>query len=325
LANAGARLVVSTALCISVLTAAAKLFAVFQSSTSALLATTVHSLIDTSCLGLLILGLSKASAAPLFPAGRTQDRAIYFWSFIVAIVLYSMGGGIALYEGVERLARPQPLLSTASVLPTLLLAAVGGVIITSMALRHLRTSNISIHPLEVGVPRPDIAPTTAVLVIAVACVAGNLLALGGLLGSANGGDQRSDPFAAIAVGLAMSAVAAFMAIEVKRLLVAASHADDARLPASASVRAPVEDTSSWDVEVRSPYETRSMPIGGPAVIAMASASPPPPSEALVEVKIAAAIEEPRQTVASSPASSPAQKPTVTVRQAGRKGRGKRRR
>lgn len=312
------------ALCISVLGAGAKLFVGLEASSSALLASTIHSLIDASCLGLLFLGLWNVSAAPI-KAGGGPDRVLYFWSFVVAIVLYSMGGGIALYEGAERLARPQPLVnSLAGMQPLILaltLAAAGGVLAAMMAFREMKSANTSTNPMAAAIHRPELAPAIAVLLIAAASIAGNVLALGGLLGAANGGDQRSDPFAAIAVGLTMSAVAAFMAIEVKRVIGAEHVAADAAHRAPAVVRDRDGDASPWIAEARPAPEIKSMPAAGQVASAVAAASSVAKSEAAVEIKVAAESEAPR----FSNAGGSAQKPSVTARQAGRKGRGKRRR
>ena len=279
--------------------AAVKLLAVLESSTSALLASTVHSLIDASSLALLFLGLWNASAAADSPPDRAPDRALYFWSFVVAILLYAMGGGIALYEGVERLARPQPLIAPPTDMLVLAAAAAGAALMALVAMRELRSSKVSTDPLQIAVDRPDLAPVIAVLAIATAAIAGNVLALGGLLGAANGGDQRSDPLAAIAVGLAMSAVAAFMAIEVKRLLLAG-------------------------------------PVAGSGVVARRSIAGPPPSEtplqaSLVNIAEVHSVLEANSLPASEASSAgaalagKAPKPAVTARVAGPKGRGKRRR
>ncbi len=297
-----------TALCISVVSAAAKLFAVLETGSSALLVSTVHSLIDVSCLGLLLLGLWNASAAPM-TTDRAPDRALYFWSFVVAIVLYAMGGGIALHEGAERLARPQQLVPPPAgmLMPTvvLALAAAGGALVAVMAMRALRSARTSSHPVEAGVHRPDLAPAIAVLVIAAAAIAGNVLAWGGLLGAANGGDRLSDPFAAIAVGLAMTAVAAFMAIEVKRVL-CDLHAAAGTTHSSPPAVQPLGDVDFPRVADAPPVlEIKSMPASEPPAAAAA----------------AAAAEEPR----AAGAGGAAQKPSVSARQNSRKGRGKRRR
>src|SRR5690606_1768214 len=68
-----------------------------------------HSLADCGNQGLLILGLKRSTRPPSddFPLG--YGKAIYFWSFIVALVLFSMGGLFSIYEGWHKLRDPEPL------------------------------------------------------------------------------------------------------------------------------------------------------------------------------------------------------------------------
>lgn len=290
MSSAGTRRVVATALGVSVVLAAAKLIAVLASSASALLASTVHSLIEASCLGLLLLGTWHTPAAAGAPPARAPDGAPYFWSFVIAIPIYAMGGGIALYEGVERLARPQPIVTSAAGMLALAVAAAAGALVALMALREVRSSRPASDPLQAAIDRPDTAATIAVLVVAAASIAGNALALGGLLSVVNGGDQRSDPLAAIAVGLVMSAAAAFMAIEVKHLLIAAPGA-------AGGVQTSPEDSRSQE---------------GPAAT---TGAPAPQVLETKSLPVKAAAE----------AGGPAPKPAITARQAPLKSRGKRRR
>jgi divalent metal cation (Fe/Co/Zn/Cd) transporter len=318
LSSAGARPVVVAGLCVSVALAAAKLLAVLESSTSALLASTVHSLIDASCLGLLFLGIWNEPAVTAGPQRRPPDRTQYFWSFVVAIPLYAMGGGIALHEGVERLARPQPLVAPSSDMLALAVAAAGWALVVLMAMREFRSAGGSTDPLQTAVDRPEAAPIIAVMVISAAAVAGNVLALGGLLGAANGGDPRSDAFAAVAVGMAMSAVAAFMAIEVKRLLTAGP----AVLP-SPEMGSALGSSTGASVTSQAPPET-----GNRLPAANASGVLPALETKSMPAGVVTPIATPEK--AMEPAAAPGQgvstaKPPVTPRQAERKGRGKRRR
>src|SRR5687768_6361721 len=81
----------------------AKGFAAFFTGSSAMLAEAVHSLADCGNQGLLLLGLkrSKAPPTPDYPLGF--GKAIYFWSFLVALMLFSVGGMFSLYEGWHKL------------------------------------------------------------------------------------------------------------------------------------------------------------------------------------------------------------------------------
>lgn len=86
-----------------------KLVAAVVTGSSAMLAEAVHSLADCGNQGLLLLGMRQAARPPSeeYPLG--WGRALYFWSFLVAILLFSVGGMFSIYEGIHKLSHPEPL------------------------------------------------------------------------------------------------------------------------------------------------------------------------------------------------------------------------
>jgi len=89
--------------------AIAKFAAALYTGSGAMMAEAIHSLADTGNQLLLLLGikLAKRPPSPDFPLGHGKE--IYFWSFIVALMLFSMGGLFSIYEGIHKLHHPQPL------------------------------------------------------------------------------------------------------------------------------------------------------------------------------------------------------------------------
>jgi cation diffusion facilitator family transporter len=87
----------------------AKAFAAAITGSGAMMAEAVHSLADCGNQGLLLLGIRQAKrpASDEFPLG--WGRALYFWSFLVAILLFSVGGMFSIYEGIHKLTTPEPL------------------------------------------------------------------------------------------------------------------------------------------------------------------------------------------------------------------------
>src|SRR3970040_2101538 len=89
--------------------AAAKTAAAVATGSSAMLAQAIHSYADSRHQGLLLLAVKRAKRPPTpdYPLG--YGKAVFFWSFIVALVLFSLGGLFSLYEGWHKLAHPEPL------------------------------------------------------------------------------------------------------------------------------------------------------------------------------------------------------------------------
>jgi cation diffusion facilitator family transporter len=89
--------------------ACAKGVAAYFTRSSAMLAETVHSLADCGNQLLLLFGMRQARrpASPDYPLG--YGKAIYFWSFLVAVMLFTVGGMFSLYEGIHKLQHPEPM------------------------------------------------------------------------------------------------------------------------------------------------------------------------------------------------------------------------
>lgn len=83
--------------------AAAKLFAAIYTGSNSMLAEAIHSFADCGNQGLLLLGLKRARLPPTPDHPLGFGKAIYFWSFIVALILFSMGGLFSIYEGIHKL------------------------------------------------------------------------------------------------------------------------------------------------------------------------------------------------------------------------------
>jgi cation diffusion facilitator family transporter len=101
--------VIYAALIGNALIAVTKFAASIVTGSSAMLAEGIHSLVDTGNQGLLLYGLHKAKKPPdeKFPFGHGKE--VYFWSFVVAIMVFALGAGISLYEGVLHILHPQPV------------------------------------------------------------------------------------------------------------------------------------------------------------------------------------------------------------------------
>jgi cation diffusion facilitator family transporter len=105
--GADTRKVVIAALAGNLAISACKFAAAFLSGSTATLAEAVHSLADTGNQGLLLVGMRLALKPPdaKFPFGRSGEK--YFWPFVVALMLFSIGGAFAIYDGVEHALNPK--------------------------------------------------------------------------------------------------------------------------------------------------------------------------------------------------------------------------
>ncbi|MCA9472559.1 MAG: cation diffusion facilitator family transporter [Nitrospirales bacterium] len=105
----GSKKVIYAALIGNALIAVTKFAASAFTGSSAMLAEGIHSLVDTGNQGLLLYGLHKAKKPPdeQFPFGHGKE--VYFWSFVVAILIFALGAGISLYEGVLHILHPEPI------------------------------------------------------------------------------------------------------------------------------------------------------------------------------------------------------------------------
>lgn len=89
--------------------AVVKFVAAGVTGSSAMLAEGIHSVVDTTNEWLLLLGLRRSQQQPSEQRPFGYGRELYFWSFIVGICIFGIGGGISIYEGIEHLRHPSPL------------------------------------------------------------------------------------------------------------------------------------------------------------------------------------------------------------------------
>ncbi|MBI1405464.1 MAG: cation diffusion facilitator family transporter [Caulobacter sp.] len=183
---------------------------------SAMLTEAIHSLVDTGNQGLLLLGLKRAAKPPDpgHPFGHGME--LYFWSFVVALMVFALGGAFSVYEGIHKVQDPEPLTRAwinFLVLGLAILFEGGSFLIAwrehrrrTPTGRFLATVRASKDPSLFAVLLEDGAALTG-LVFALLGVTGSVLGLG-----------WADGAASIAIGLLLTAVAVFMANETRSLL-----------------------------------------------------------------------------------------------------------
>ncbi len=105
----GSKKVIYAALAGNSLIAVIKFFAASATGSAAMLSEGIHSLVDTGNQGLLLFGIhrSKRPADEKHPFGYGSE--IYFWAFVVAILIFAVGAGVSMYEGVQKVVHPHPI------------------------------------------------------------------------------------------------------------------------------------------------------------------------------------------------------------------------
>jgi cation diffusion facilitator family transporter len=221
-----------------------------------MLAEAVHSVADTGNQALLMLGGRRATkrASPEHPFGYGRER--YFWAFAVAMVLFSMGGLFALYEGFEKLRHPHEVESI-WVGVTILLIAIA---LESWSLRtavkesnHTKRKDMTWWRFIRTSKQPELP---VVLLEDTGAEIGLLLALFGLLMAYWTDDGRWDALGSVAIGFLLITIAIVLMIEMKGLLIGeAASKDDIDAIDGAIRRSPhVEDVIHMRTEHLGPDE-----------------------------------------------------------------------
>ncbi|MGZ8734875.1 MAG: cation diffusion facilitator family transporter [Acidimicrobiia bacterium] len=216
----GTRAVV-VALCANLGVAVAKFAGFLITGSGAMLAESVHSVADSGNQGLLLLGGKQArrAATPMHPFGYGRER--YFWAFVVALVLFSLGGAFALYEGISKLIDPHELESPAVAIGILLFA----VVLEGFAFRTavVESNKVRGDASWWSFIRRTKAPELPVILLEdLGALVGLLIALTAIGLTIATGDPIWDGLGTVAIGVLLAAIAVLLAIEMKSLLVGES-------------------------------------------------------------------------------------------------------
>ncbi len=202
--------------------AVTKFIAFLLTRSSSMLAESIHSVADASNQLLLILGGKRArrDATPQHPFGYGRERYIY--AFIVSVVLFSVGGLFALYEGYHKFSHPEPITSWHWLPIVVLVVAIG--LETGSFITAIKESNkVRGAASWVSFVRHAKAPELPVVLLEdLAALLGLFLALGGVSLTLITGDGTWDGVGTIAIGVLLVMVAAFLAVETKSLLLGES-------------------------------------------------------------------------------------------------------
>jgi cation diffusion facilitator family transporter len=216
--SASAGKVVIAALLGNFLIAMTKFGAAAFTGSSAMLSEGVHSLVDTGNQALLLLGMKRAKRPPSagFPFGHGKE--IYFWSFMVAILLFGLGAGVSIWEGVSHLQHPAEMTRPAIAYAVLLASLVFEGVSFSVALKEFNKVRNGLGYLEAARRGKD--PVFFVVLFEdSAAMIGLLAALAGVTLTHLTGSPVWDGAASIVIGLVLAATAIWLARETMGLLI----------------------------------------------------------------------------------------------------------
>jgi cation diffusion facilitator family transporter len=260
--HGGSKKVIYAALAGNFAIALTKFAAALFTGSSAMLSEGVHSLVDTGNGGLLLYGMHRAAR----PADRTHPlghgRELYFWSFIVALLVFALGAGVSFYEGVIHMMAPEPVANAEVTYIVLGLSFLFEGYSWRVALKEFRATKGNAGYLE-AVRRSKDPTTFTVLFEDSAALAGLAIALVGI-GAAQALDMPElDGVASLGIGLVLAATAVFLARECKGLLIG-----EAALP---EVQASVLRIANEDPAVQRANGVITVQMGPSQIVAALSA------------------------------------------------------
>jgi cation diffusion facilitator family transporter len=198
--------------------AVSKFVAAAITGSSAMLTEGVHSVVDSTNQLLLMWGRRQAKkpADKYHPLG--YGRELYFWSFVVAVLVFSLGAGVSIYEGIIHIAHPEPAVSPLVAYVVLLIAFLLEGWSTLEAFQEFRAAKGDAGWFE-AIRQSKDPPSFIVLLENGAAMAGIVAAAVGLLLSQLTGDPFFDGAASVVIGAILAITALLLAYESKGLLI----------------------------------------------------------------------------------------------------------
>jgi len=240
--------------------AVTKLVAFVITGSASMLAESVHSLADSGNQALLLLGRSRARRAQTeeHPFGFGRER--YFYAFVVAVVLFTVGALFSLYEGVHKIMSPEEIRQ-----PAVAFAVLGiAMVLESFSLRTAVRETNEVRG-QIGwiafIRRAKAPELPAILLEDLAALTGLVFATAGVALATITGNGKWDGAGSLAIGVLLGVVAAVLAVEMKSLLIGES--------ASAEVERAIVTALENGPEVRRVIHLRTLHIGPESLLVAA--------------------------------------------------------
>ena len=248
----GSKKVIYAALIGNGLIAITKFFASFYTGSSAMMSEAVHSVVDTGNQGLLLFGIKRSNRPKdeRHPFGYGME--IYFWAFVVAILIFAVGAGVSIYEGIHKLQHPEAISS-----PYINYLVLGAAMIfegVAWYIAYKEFDKMKGNQSLFQAVRHSKDPTVfTVLFEDSAAMLGLMVAFVGIFIASSFGVLWADGAASIVIGLILAATAVLLAFETKGLLIGEA--------ASPELIQSIEEIVQKDHSILHVNELRSMHMG----------------------------------------------------------------
>lgn len=249
--------------------AVAKGFAALVTGSGAMLAEAIHSVADAGNQLLLILGLRQTKKSPTDDHPLGFGKSIYFWSFLVAVILFSVGGMFSLYEGVHKLRHPEPLTYPWVAIGVLVFAIVAESISLWGCMREVNKERQG-RNLYQWFRNSRSSALIVVFGEDVAALLGLLFALIAVIATMLTGNPLWDAIGTMSIGVLLLIIAVFIAIEVKELLIGQS--------VDPPIQAEMQMFFEKRPEIREVFNLLTMQFGPDAMVAVKARMVPTGSE-----------------------------------------------
>jgi cation diffusion facilitator family transporter len=239
--------------------AAAKSAAAFFTGSSAMLAEAIHSFADSGNQGLLLWGLKQAKRPPSADYPLGWGKAVFFWSFVVALVLFTLGGVFSLYEGWHKLHNLEPLSYPWVAVGVLVFGLAAETVSLRACLKEVAKVRAG-RGLWRWFRESRQSELLVILGEDLAALLGLALALAAILTAIFTGEPKWDALGSIAIGAVLIVVAAGIAIEIKGLLIGQS--------ADPRTEAQLREFLQGREEVEEIYKIITMQLGTSLMVAV---------------------------------------------------------
>jgi len=238
--------------------AIAKLAAALYTGSSSMMAESIHSAADSGNQLLLLLGLKRAKKAPNAEHPLGYGKATFFWSFIVAIILFSLGGLFSLYEGYHKLDHDGPVESAWIALVVLGVA----IVLEGVSLRGcLREIDLirGDRPLKAWLKESRNAELVVVFGEDVGALVGLVIAFVFLCVAAATGESRFDAYGSMTIGAVLLLIAVWLGVRIHSLLLGRS--------ADPQLQSAIAELIAADEDIEDVYNVITLQMGPQVMLA----------------------------------------------------------